>query len=120
MMSHGVDANGLPTRCPDWCTNPHVEALIEGCSVEEASVHYNHDRACNVARVPGEAETGWRAWLTSATTYRAQAHIQVHQIGGAYVEMKLTPEEMLALGRTLQVMAESALFETSVPRGDLR
>jgi hypothetical protein len=34
---------GLPKFCPPWCTQPHEQALDEGCTVEEASIHIGPD-----------------------------------------------------------------------------
>lgn len=40
-----AEAVSLPTWCPSWCVGSHEQALEEGCSLEDASVHYGPDLA---------------------------------------------------------------------------
>lgn len=131
----------LPPWCPDWCVGEHLEALLEGNEIGDLQTHTGAEHgeilagltcSANAVRYQGGRMlrrgdgSGWRAWLTqnrgrSGWDSMTWAHLEVTQGGTSratdrQIELTMTPAEMLAFGRTLQGVAEAALFEKTVWR----
>lgn len=122
----------LPTRCPDWCNSGpagHRQALEEGCTAQEASVHMADDYVGTVQTIsdpftmarqrvqPG----GWSVEIRSQHDSRSGYHglplvrLELYRYSGTAVrnrgtrtdtELDLTSGEVRTLARQLLHMAD--------------
>lgn len=85
------DREQLPTACPSWCVGQHVQALEEGCGLEDSSRHVSADYGMSV-------QTGD---VTGNTTVQALADPPV--LGRQHARLELEVSVWPSLRRPLEV-----------------
>lgn len=126
----------LPPWCPDWCHGDHAGGVLEGNPIEDCQVHTGsefgeilHDTvppsgAVYYTRWPLRQTgiSGWRVHLEQERGESgwdmetwAQLEMFSEECGKPErAELRMSPAELLALGRTLQRVAERALFAETI------
>jgi hypothetical protein len=106
--------DGLPKHCPSWCAGGpqgHIQALREGCEVEDARIHVAGDLAGRV-EIEGIL-TLWGIWLRQdpgATGYAGGAFIDVafHLSGERETSWRIDSGAARVLARQLLHLADQA------------
>ncbi|QWC85526.1 hypothetical protein KLP28_01720 [Nocardioidaceae bacterium] len=120
------DRDRLPTSCPSWCAGQHVQALEEGCPVEDASVHTGPDfpgrlpRAVN-AHSDETIREGGQSYEVGLTATPTNPHwfgppiVKLRSTGTrdcpGFVELPMLPSEARSLAAHLLRLAELAESE---------
>ncbi len=84
------DRELLPDRCPSWCSDPHRQALEEGCSLAEASEHYGPDLEVSIRPIAGFGGTVVRPSNGSVRAQLREQHLHgAHLPALIYVEAQI-------------------------------
>ena len=103
----------LPKRCPSWCIGSHAQALEEGCTLEEASVHAAPD-LCTRAPGRGDVAVFLRAEHNTSAGHWRSPLVEVFVSDEAFknrAAVELTTGEARVLARQLLHLADLADLE---------